>query len=130
MNHYIKKYFGSARCFQGSGSLAIVGTTTFGTGSAIDETVTNELIGVSNCCITLDEKLSAKRVYPAFDLLRSSPNEIDKLLSEEELKTEGFLRSQYVPQFGNERLIKWLELCPTAKTLYEKTKKEFDDLKS
>ena len=128
--HYIKKYFGSARCFQGSGSLAIVGTTTFGTGSAIDETVTNELIGVSNCCITLDEKLSAKRVYPAFDLLRSSTNEIDKLLSEEELKTEGFLRSQYVPQFGNERLIKWLELCPTAKTLYEKTKKEFDDFKS
>ena len=102
--HYIKKYFGAARCLDQGGSLAILGTVSVDTGNPMDDILAGELLGAANSEIRLSDSLAAKRVFPAVDAARSLTKRSDLLLSEEEFATETLIRNRYLPAFGAEAL--------------------------
>ena len=92
---YIKKYFGAARCLEGSGSLTMIGTVASGTGNPADELIAAELTSIDNLEIRLDDRLSLKRIYPAIDIARSQVKQSEFLFNEQEKKVEGWLRNRY-----------------------------------
>ena len=63
--HYIKKYFGAARCLEVGGSLTILGAVSNATGNPADDLLATELSAICNLQIQLKEGLAAKRIFPA-----------------------------------------------------------------
>ncbi|MBU3935426.1 transcription termination factor Rho, partial [Patescibacteria group bacterium] len=81
-----KKFFGAARNIEGGGSLTIIGTSLVETGSKMDDLVFEEFKGTGNMELRLDRFLSERRIFPAFDILKSGTRKEELLLSEETLK--------------------------------------------
>lgn len=77
-----KKAFGAARKFEEGGSLTILGTALVETGSRQDDLVYEEFKGTGNMELHLDRKLADRRIFPAFELLRSGTRGEEKLLGE------------------------------------------------
>lgn len=65
--HYLKKYFGAARCLEKGGSITMLGTVCVGTGNPADDLIASELSPVSNFEIRLSDELAMERLYPAID---------------------------------------------------------------
>lgn len=82
--HYVKKYFGAARCLEGGGSLTMIACVNAATGNPFDDLLVTELTGIGNLEIWLDEKLAAKHVYPAFDAQKTCLKYYEYLYSETE----------------------------------------------
>ena len=87
-----KRFFGSARNFEGEGSLTILATALVETGSRLDEVIYEEFKGTGNMEIHLSRSLAEKRVFPAFDLYKSGTRKEELLLSDKELKASYKLR--------------------------------------
>ncbi len=104
--YYLKKFFASARCLQEGGSLTIIGTVSSGTGNPADDVICRELTAVANLDIRFNDALAARRVYPAFDLL-SSHAQNESLYQTQDL--EGYLRLDYLPAYGTEKLLSALQ---------------------
>lgn len=92
---YLKKYFGSARCFKQEGSLTIFGTISTQTGNPSDDFIVTELSRIANFEIHLDEKAAAKRVYPAIDFSASRGKGAELLFTENESTLERAVRVRY-----------------------------------
>lgn len=75
-----KKAFGAARKVEEGGSLTILGTCLVDTGSRQDDLVYEEFKGTGNMELHLDRKLSDRRIFPAFELIRSGTRGEEKLL--------------------------------------------------
>ncbi len=75
-----KKAFGAARKFEEGGSLTILGTCLVETGSRQDDLVYEEFKGTGNMELHLDRKLADRRIFPAYELLRSGTRGEEKLL--------------------------------------------------
>lgn len=80
-----KKFFGAARNLEEGGSLTIIGTTLVDTGSRMDEVIFEEFKGTGNMELLLSRRLQERRIFPAFDIERSSTRREDLLLSGDEL---------------------------------------------
>jgi transcription termination factor Rho len=80
--HYIKKYLGSARCFQTGGSLTIIAAVACDTGSPFDTILASELVNISNLDVWLNEKAAVKRIYPAMDMQKSSVKYSETLMTD------------------------------------------------
>lgn len=80
-----KKFFGAARKIEGGGSLTIIGTALVDTGSKMDELIFEEFKGTGNMELRLDRKLAERRIYPAFDVLKSGTRKEELLLKPEVL---------------------------------------------
>jgi len=80
-----KKFFGAARNMENGGSLTIIGTALVETGSKMDDLVFEEFKGTGNMELRLDRRLSERRIFPAFDILKSGTRKEELLLSEETL---------------------------------------------
>jgi transcription termination factor Rho len=80
--HYIKKYLGSARCFQTAGSLTIIAAVACDTGSPFDTILASELVNISNLDVWLNEKAAVKRIYPAMDMQKSSVKYSETLMTD------------------------------------------------
>lgn len=65
--HYIKKFFGAARCLEVGGSLTILGAVSNATGNPADDLIATELSSICNLEIRLKEDLATKRLFPAVD---------------------------------------------------------------
>ena len=76
-----KRFFGAARKIENGGSLTIIGTALVDTGSKMDELIFEEFKGTGNMELRLDRRLSERRIFPAFDILRSGTRK-DELLIE------------------------------------------------
>ncbi|MBT3362904.1 MAG: transcription termination factor Rho [Chloroflexi bacterium] len=87
-----KRFFGSARNTDESGSLTILATCLVDTGSRMDDVIYEEFKGTGNMEVHLDRKLSDKRVFPSIDISRSSTRREELLLSEKTLKQVWLLR--------------------------------------
>jgi transcription termination factor Rho len=87
-----KRFFGSARNTDESGSLTIIATCLIDTGSRMDDVIYEEFKGTGNLELTLDRKLSDKRIFPSIDITRSSTRREELLLSEHTLKQVWLLR--------------------------------------
>ena len=87
-----KQFFGAARNTEEGGSLTIVSTALIDTGSRADEVIFEEFKGTGNMELVLDRRLSDRRMYPAFDIIRSGTRKEELLLSRIELSRMWILR--------------------------------------
>lgn len=90
--HFPKRFFGAARNIENGGSLTILATALVETGSRMDEIIFEEFKGTGNMEISLDRKLSEKRIYPSIDVFKSSTRRDDLLLSTKEQKVSTHIR--------------------------------------
>lgn len=75
-----KRFFGAARNLEEGGSLTIIGTCLVDTGSRMDDVVYEEFKGTGNLELHLSRKLQERRIFPAFDIERSSTRREELLL--------------------------------------------------
>ena len=87
-----KHFYGAARNTEESGSLTILATALIDTGSRMDEVIFEEFKGTGNSEIVLDRKLSDRRIYPSFDLIRSGTRKEELLLDKKVLARMWILR--------------------------------------
>ncbi len=87
-----KQFFGAARNTEESGSLTIIATALIDTGSRMDEVIFEEFKGTGNMELALDRRLSDRRVFPSFDLIRSGTRKEELLLDKKVLARMWVLR--------------------------------------
>ena len=87
-----KQFFGAARNPEEGGSLTIISTALIDTGSRADEVIFEEFKGTANMELVLDRKLSDRRMYPAFDIVRSGTRKEELLLDRKSLGRMWILR--------------------------------------
>ena len=87
-----KQFFGAARNTEESGSLTILATALIDTGSRMDEVIFEEFKGTDNMELVMDRKLSDRRIYPSFDLIRSGTRKEELLLDKKVLARMWILR--------------------------------------
>jgi transcription termination factor Rho len=75
-----KRFFGAARNIEEGGSLTIVATCLVDTGSRMDDVVYEEFKGTGNLELLLSRRLQERRIFPAFDIERSSTRREELLL--------------------------------------------------
>jgi len=90
--HKPKRFFGAARNIEFGGSLTIIATALIDTGSRMDEVIFEEFKGTGNMEIILDRRIADRRVFPAFDLIRSGTRKEELLTPKEHLNRVWILR--------------------------------------
>ncbi len=75
-----KRFFGAARNIEEGGSLTIIATCLVDTGSRMDDVVYEEFKGTGNMELHLSRRLQERRIFPAFDIERSSTRREELLL--------------------------------------------------
>lgn len=75
-----KRFFGAARNIEEGGSLTIIATCLVDTGSRLDDVIYEEFKGTGNMELLLSRKLQERRIFPAFDIERSSTRREELLL--------------------------------------------------
>ncbi len=120
-----KQFFGAARNTEEGGSLTIISTALIDTGSRADEVIFEEFKGTGNMELALDRRLSDRRIYPSFDIIKSGTRKEELLLDRKELGRMWILRKllndmkvEEAMQFMQERMLR------------TKTNKEFLDTMS
>ena len=87
-----KQFFGAARNTEESGSLTIIATALIDTGSRMDDVIFEEFKGTGNMELVLDRRLSDRRIFPSFDLVRSGTRKEELLLDKKTLARMYILR--------------------------------------
>ena len=87
-----KQFLGAARNTEEGGSLTIIATALVDTGSRADEVIFEEFKGTGNMELALDRRLSDRRIYPSFDIIKSGTRKEELLLSRKELGRMWILR--------------------------------------
>jgi transcription termination factor Rho len=90
--HKPKRFFGAARNIENGGSLTIISTALIDTGSRMDEVIFEEFKGTGNMELHLDRRISDRRIFPAFDLIRSGTRKEELLISKNNLNRVWILR--------------------------------------
>lgn len=98
--HKPKRFFGSARNIEQGGSLTIIATALIDTGSRMDEVIFEEFKGTGNAEIVLARAIADRRIYPAFDILKSGTRKDELLLGSEKLQKVWILRN-FMQQMGD-----------------------------
>jgi transcription termination factor Rho len=75
-----KRFFGAARNIENGASLTIIATCLVDTGSRMDDVVYEEFKGTGNMELHLSRRLQERRIFPAFDIERSSTRREELLL--------------------------------------------------
>jgi transcription termination factor Rho len=87
-----KGFFGAARNIEEGGSLTIIATCLVDTGSRMDDMVYEEFKGTGNMELHLNRRLQERRVFPAFDIERSSTRREELLLEPDTLNRVWLMR--------------------------------------
>lgn len=90
--HKPKRFFGAARNIENGGSLTIISTALIDTGSRMDEVIFEEFKGTGNMELHLDRRIADRRVFPAFDLIRSGTRKEELLIAKNNLNRVWILR--------------------------------------
>ena len=90
--HKPKRFFGAARNIENGGSLTIISTALIDTGSRMDEVIFEEFKGTGNMELHLDRRIADRRVFPAFDLIRSGTRKEELLTPKQQLNRVWILR--------------------------------------
>ena len=90
--HKPKRFFGAARNIENGGSLTIIATALIDTGSRMDEVIFEEFKGTGNMELHLDRRIADRRVFPAFDLIRSGTRKEELLTPKNSLNRIWILR--------------------------------------
>ncbi|MCB0077250.1 MAG: transcription termination factor Rho [Anaerolineales bacterium] len=97
-----KRFFGAARNVEEGGSLTIMATALVDTGSRMDDVVYEEFKGTGNMELHLNRRLAERRIYPAFDIERSSTRREELLLARDTLQKSWTLRRMISALGGTE----------------------------
>ncbi len=81
-----KRVFGAARNIEEGGSLTILAACLVDTGSRMDDVIYEEFKGTGNMELLLSRKLQERRIFPAFDIERSSTRREELLIDRETLQ--------------------------------------------
>ena len=111
-----KRFLGAARNIEEGGSLTIIATAMIETGSRMDEVIFEEFKGTGNSELTLDRKLSERRIFPAVDINRSSTRKENLLLSEDELNKIWIMRKVLAPLSSVDAMTMLLEKITATKS--------------
>jgi transcription termination factor Rho len=98
------------------GSLTIIGTVLVDTGSRMDQVIFEEFKGTGNMELYLDRDLADRRIFPAFDLMRSGTRREELLTAEADLRAIHRLRRSVAdrkPREAMEALLEKMEKHPT-----------------
>jgi transcription termination factor Rho len=87
-----KSFFGAARKIEEGGSLTIIATCLVDTGSRMDDVIYEEFKGTGNMELHLDRRLAERRLFPAFDIVRSGTRREELLLTSDTLQRVWTLR--------------------------------------
>ncbi len=87
-----KHFFGAARNIEEGGSLTIVATCLVDTGSRMDDVIYEEFKGTGNMELHLDRRLAERRIFPAFDIVRSGTRREELLIAPDTLQRVWTLR--------------------------------------
>jgi transcription termination factor Rho len=117
-----KRFFGAARNIEEGGSLTIIATCLIDTGSRMDDLIYEEFKGTGNMELILNRRLAERRVYPAFEVERSSTRREELLLEPEMLQKVWTLRRMIEAIGGTDALEAVL-----TRMLKTKSNKEFLD---
>jgi len=91
-----KHFFGAARKIEEGGSLTIIATCLIDTGSRMDDMIYEEFKGTGNMELHLSRKLQERRIFPAFDIERSSTRREELLLDEDTLQKVWLMRQRFL----------------------------------
>jgi transcription termination factor Rho len=111
-----RAFFGAARAIEGGGTLTIVGTVLVDTGSRMDDVIFEEFKGTGNMDLYLSRELADRRVFPAFDVVRSGTRHEELLYTAEEMPRIRRLRralTDMKPTDAMESLLEQLKLTRT-----------------
>jgi transcription termination factor Rho len=111
-----RAFFGAARAIEGGGTLTIVGTVLVDTGSRMDDVIFEEFKGTGNMDLYLSRELADRRVFPAFDVVRSGTRHEELLYTAEEMPRIRRLRralTDMKPTDAVESLLEQLKLTRT-----------------
>ncbi|MBM4458022.1 MAG: transcription termination factor Rho [Chloroflexi bacterium] len=87
-----KHFFGAARKIEEGGSLTIIATCLVDTGSRMDDVIYEEFKGTGNMELHLDRRLAERRIFPAFDIVRSGTRREELLMEPATLQRVWTLR--------------------------------------
>jgi len=90
-----KRFFGAARNLEEGGSLTIIATCLVDTGSRMDDVVYEEFKGTGNMELHLSRRLQERRIFPAFDIDRSSTRREELLLGPDLTPRVWLMRRMY-----------------------------------
>lgn len=107
--HYLKKYFGCARCLEKGGSLTILSSISISTGNPADDLILSELSPISNLEVRLSDEMARRRIFPALDLNLVQVREAESLFSTQEKEVDKLLRKEYLIHHTPEELLDVLE---------------------
>lgn len=77
-----KRIFGSARAFEGGGSLTIIATCLIETNSRMDDLIFEEFKGTGNMELVLDREVANDRIFPSINILSSGTRNEDKFITD------------------------------------------------
>ena len=86
--HFIKKYFGAARCLEKGGSITMLACVSCDTGNPFDDVIASELAAISNLDVRLDVQMAIKHCYPAIDMKKTQVKHSEILLQPAELERQ------------------------------------------
>ena len=101
-----KRFFGAARNIEEGGSLTIIATCLIDTGSRMDDMIYEEFKGTGNMELHLNRRLAERRIFPAFDIVRSGTRREELLLTEEVLSKVWIIRSMIDQMGGGTEAVK------------------------
>ena len=87
-----KQFFGAARNIEEGGSLTILATCLIDTGSRMDDLIFEEFKGTGNMELHLNRRLQERRIFPAFDIVRSGTRREELLMDAETLRKVWVMR--------------------------------------
>ncbi|MBF6590890.1 MAG: transcription termination factor Rho [Ktedonobacterales bacterium] len=90
-----RRFIGAARNVEEGGSLTIIATVLVDTNSRMDDVIYEEFKGTGNMEITLDRRLSERRIFPAIDITRSSTRREELLLPDQVLRAVVVMRRMF-----------------------------------
>lgn len=115
--HFMRRYFGSARCLVGGGSLSTFGMLSVDTGNPMDDILAGELVGMTNAEILLTEDVSSEGL-PLIDAVNSQTRRSEFLLSSEDYEKLTELRRRYLPLIEDDFFSELMEKASTFEELY------------
>ena len=98
-----KRFFGTARNLEFGGSLTIIATTLVDTGSRMDDVIYEEFKGTGNMELMLSRRLQERRIFPAFDIERSSTRREELIMPAAELTRDYTMRRMPGPRMDTPR---------------------------
>lgn len=117
---YMKRFFGTARCLENSGSLTMMGALSTSTGDPADDLLATELAQIANYRIYLQEPFGKNKLYPTIDFVKTQGNQNGTLADCAETKLYECLQDNYLPKHGVEKLFSELSQASNSQQFQQK----------